>query len=144
MIQDVIDQLHVQMTQNKFKSGHIALIDANTEINISHSVREFLNRRLFPDRALEKIIAEQDKKAVKILTERGVEYVISKPLMIASNFSALKKTGDFKADSYLAVFVTQKDILSSVRRIVGFAVAVAVTCGSAIACVVCVTSRVHG
>lgn len=130
MIQDMIDQLYVQMTQNRFKSSYIALIDANTEISISHSVKEFLSRRLSPDRALEKITAEQDNQAVKILTDRGVEYVISKPLMMASNFSVLKKTEDFKADIYLAVFVTQKDILSGFRKIVGFAVAVAGIGGS--------------
>ncbi|SDT84797.1 response regulator [Desulfobacula phenolica] len=125
IIQGMIDQLYVQMIQNRFKSSHIAMIDANTQIIISHSVKEFLNRRLSPDRSLEKIKPAKDKKAVKISTERGVEYVISKPLIMASTFLTLKKTGDFKPDIYLAVFVAQKDILSSFRKIVGFAVAVA-------------------
>lgn len=125
IIQDMIDQMHALMTENRFKSSYIALVDTNTERIISHSSRQFLNRQLPYNRSLGIITAAKDKETIKISTERGQEYVITKPLMMASKRFAFKKTGSFKADSYLAVFVTQKEILSSVRKIVGFAVAVA-------------------
>ncbi|MCP3943717.1 MAG: response regulator [Desulfobacteraceae bacterium] len=120
IIQAMIDQMYAQMMGNGFNSSYIALFDINLERIISHSASSFSF-----DQSIEKVIAAKNKEIVKTSTERGVEYVISKPLMIASKGSTLKKNGGFKVDSYLTVFVTQRDILSSVRKVMGFAVAVA-------------------
>ncbi len=126
IVQNMIDQMHTQMTENRFKSSYIALVDTNTENILSHSSRQYINRQLPYNRSLEKIINNEIKENKGIITERGKEYVIAKPLILASKKQlSFKKTGGFEADSYLAVFVTQNDILSGVRKIVGFAVAVA-------------------
>jgi len=124
-IQGIIDEIHTQMTENMFKSSYIAIVDTNTEKMISHSEKQFLNQQLPANRSLDKIVTKRDKEIVEIQTERGIEYVISKPIMMASNLLTFKKTGNIRADIYLTVFVTQKDILSGVLKIVGFAVTVA-------------------
>ncbi len=125
IIQDMVGQLYTQMTKNRFKSSYIALVDTNTEKMISHSEKQFLYDQLPADRSLAKITAQKDKEIVEIKTERGIEYAISKPVLLASDKVTYRKTGNLAADTYLTVFVTQKDILSSVRTIVGFAVTVA-------------------
>ncbi|MCP3888721.1 MAG: response regulator, partial [Desulfobulbaceae bacterium] len=125
IIQGMIDEIHTQMIGNMFKTCYITLVDTNTEKMISHSERSFLYQRLPVNRSLEKITTKNDREMVEIQTERGLEYVITKPIMMASNLLTVKKTGDVRADIYLAVFVTQKDILSGVQKIVVSAVTVA-------------------
>ncbi len=125
IIQGMIDEILTQMTENKFKTCYITLVDTNTEKMISHSERQLLYQQLPDNRSLEKITTKNDREMAQIQTERGLEYVITKPIMMASNLLSVKKTGNVRADIYLAVFVTQKDILSGVRKIVVSAVTVA-------------------
>ncbi len=124
-IRAMMEAMLSEMHQNGFGNSRIALVDDDKQTVICRHGDKASAIGMPSLDTLKAIGSGNGKKADKVRTDRGQEYVLSSSLKMASDGFFYDQSGSRGADLYLAVWVPEKEILLRVHKTFMAAVAIA-------------------